>query len=47
VGRPRLDPELRHLIRRLACENPTWRRRRIQAELALLGYTVAQLTVAK
>ena len=31
----------------MARENPTWGRRRIQAELALLGYTVAELTVAK
>jgi hypothetical protein len=31
----------------MARENPTWGRRRIQAELALLGYHVAQLTVAK
>jgi putative transposase len=47
VGRPRLDAELRHLIQRMARENPTWGRRRIQAELALLGYEVAELTVAK
>ena len=47
VGRPRLDPELRHLIRRMARENPTWGRQRIRAELALLGYRVAELTVAK
>jgi hypothetical protein len=47
VGRPKLDPEVRHLIRRMARENPTWGRRRIQAELALLGYDVAELTVAK
>ncbi len=46
VGRPKLDPELRHLIRRMARENPTWGRRRIRAELALLGYEVAELTVA-
>jgi hypothetical protein len=31
----------------MARENPTWGRRRIQAELALLGYAVAELTVAK
>ena len=31
----------------MARENPTWGRRRIQAELALLGYTVAELTVAR
>jgi hypothetical protein len=47
VGRPRLDPELRDLIRRMARENLTWGRRRIRAELALLGYEVAELTVAK
>ena len=47
VGRPRLDAELRALIRRMARDNPTWGRRRIQAELALLGYEVAELTVAK
>jgi putative transposase len=47
VGRPRLDTAIRQLIRRMAQENPTWGRRRIQAELALLGYTVAELTVAK
>jgi putative transposase len=46
-GRPRLDAEIRHLIRRMARENPTWGRRRIQAELALLGHEVAELTVAK
>jgi putative transposase len=47
VGRPRLDAEIGHLIRRMARENPTWGRRCIQAELALLGYEVAELTVAK
>ena len=47
VGRPRLDLEIRHLIHQMARENPTGGRRRIQAELALLGYHVAELTVAK
>ena len=46
-GRPKLDPEIRHLIHRMARDNPTWGRRRIRAELALLGYDVAELTVAK
>jgi len=40
LGRPRLDAEIRH-------QNPTWGRRRIQAELALLGHEVAELTVVK
>jgi hypothetical protein len=47
VGRPRLDPALRYLIRRMARENPTWGRRRIRAELARLGDEVAELTVAQ
>jgi transposase InsO family protein len=46
-GRPSIGAEIRNLIRRMARENPTWGRRRIQAELALLGYDVAELTVAK
>jgi transposase InsO family protein len=31
----------------MARDNPTWGRRRIQAELRFLGYEVAELTVAK
>ena len=32
VGRPKLNVEIRHLIHRMARENPTWGRRRIQAD---------------
>ena len=38
VGRPRIDQEIRDLIRRMLCENPIWGVPRIQAELHLLGY---------
>jgi len=46
-GRPKTDAEIRELIRRMARENPTWGAPRIQSELALLGHTVADSTVAK
>jgi putative transposase len=46
-GRPPIDLEIRTLISRMARENHTWGRRRIQAELRFLGYEVAALTVAK
>ena len=47
VGRPRITLEIRELIRRMSRENPTWGVPRIQAELCLLGYKVAESTVAK
>ena len=46
-GRPRLDPELRRLIRRMSRDNPLWGAPRIQDELRLLGYALAQSTVAR
>ena len=46
-GRPKIDPEIRSLIQRMSRENATWGSPRIQSELALLGYTVDQSTVAK
>ena len=46
-GRPKIDAEVRELIRRMSCENPTWGAPRIQSELTLLGYVVAERTVAK
>jgi transposase InsO family protein len=46
-GRPRTDAEIRALIRRMARENPLWGAPRIQSDLALLGLTVAESTVAK
>jgi putative transposase len=47
VGRPRVDQEIRDLIRRMSRENPLWGAPRIQAELHLLGYEIAESTVAK
>lgn len=46
-GRHRITPELRALIRRMACENALWGQRRIQAEPARLGFNVCARTVAK
>ena len=46
-GRPKIDAEIRRLIRRMCRENVTWGAPRIQSELALLGYTVDESTVAK
>ena len=46
-GRPRIDAEIRSLIRRMSRENATWGSPRIQSELMLLGYAVDQSTVAK
>jgi putative transposase len=46
-GRPKIDAVIRNLIRRMSLENAAWGSPRIQSELALLGYTVDQSTVAK
>jgi len=46
-GRPKVEREVRDLIRRMCRENPTWGASRIQSELALLGHEVAESTVAK
>jgi putative transposase len=46
-GRPPVDPTIRALVLRLARENPTWGHRRIQGELARLGYQIAVSTVWK
>jgi putative transposase len=47
IGRPKIDKDLRDLIRRLSRENPLWGVPRIQSELRLLGFEVAERTVAK
>ena len=44
---PSIEREIRDLIRCMSRENPTWGAPRILSELLLLGYDVAQGTVAK
>src|ERR1700730_12024714 len=46
-GRPRIESELRKLIRQMSSENQLWGAPRIHGELLKLGFSVAQLTVAK
>ena len=46
-GRPKIDREIRALIRRMTHENPWWGAPRIHGELLMLGIEVAQSTVAK
>jgi transposase InsO family protein len=46
-GRPKIDTELRALIRRMSMENPLWGAPRIHGELLKLGFEVAQSSVAK
>jgi len=46
-GRPKIDPELRDLVRRMCEENPLWGAPRLHGELLKLGFTVAQSTVSK
>ncbi|MHC4756732.1 MAG: integrase core domain-containing protein, partial [Planctomycetota bacterium] len=47
IGRPKVKKEIRDLIRQMSQENPTWGAPRIQSELKLLGYEVADSTAAK
>jgi transposase InsO family protein len=47
AGRPKIDRELRKLIRRMSMENSLWGASRIHGDLLKLGYEVAQSTVSK
>jgi transposase InsO family protein len=46
-GRPKIDAEIRSLIRRICRDNATWGAPRIHSELKWLGYEVDESTVAK
>ena len=46
-GRPRVDPDLVRLIRRMATANPLWGAPRIHGELLKLGIEVSERTVSR
>ena len=46
-GRPKIDKEVRDLIRQISMVNPLWGAPRIHGEILKLGIDVAQSTVAK
>ena len=47
IGRPKVDRELRDLIRRMGRENPLWGAPRIHGELLKLGVEVSERTVSR
>jgi len=47
AGRPKIDRELRDLIRQMSKENPLWGAPRIHGELLKLGFDAAESTVSK
>jgi transposase InsO family protein len=47
AGRPRIERELRDLIRQMSKENPLWGSPRIHGELLKLGFEIAESTVSK
>jgi putative transposase len=46
-GRPKVSEEIRQLIRRLKCDNPTWGAPRIHGELLQLGFEISEPTVSR
>ncbi len=46
-GRPRVDPQIQALVRRMSFANPLWGAPRIHGELLKLGIEISETTVAK
>ncbi len=46
-GRPRVEEEIRLLIRRMRNENPSWGAPRIHGELLQLGFEISEPTVSR
>ena len=47
LGRPPISPQVRELIRTIACANPLWRAPRIHGELRKLGIEASERTVSR
>ena len=46
-GRPRIDSEIRAVIRRMSRENPLWGAPRIHGELPMLGIEISESSVGR
>src|SRR6185295_16878524 len=46
-GRPKISGEIRHLIRRMKADNPSWGAPRIHGELFQLGFEISEPTVSR
>jgi hypothetical protein len=46
-GRKRISKEVRDLIFRMVCKNPTWGAPRIHGELRMLGFHVSERTISR
>src|SRR6478672_10113173 len=46
-GRPKINKEVRELIRRMKVDNPTWGAPRIHGELLQLGFAISEPTVSR
>ena len=47
LGRPKIDPQIRHLIQRMCRDNLLWGAPRIHGEMLKLGFDVSEATVSK